>query len=203
LSQGTKLVTLSALVLPDGSQHVLAGAALTIGRSPDSDIVLRAEGVSRQHARLICGEGRWFLEDRGSLYGTFLNGMRLPLGATYLLRHADRVLIGSETLIFVNRGERHDPDETAQFDTSRLASRAVLSPFQQQVVNALCRPWLAGASFAELPSNEDIALSVGTPGATGSVKAALRRIYAKAGLHGDAPNKRGRLCEVARRQGWI
>lgn len=64
--------------------------------------------------------------------------------------------------------------------------------------------WLAGASLENLPSNEQIAAMLGTPGATGTVKAALRRIYAKAGLSDQpAHAKRRALCRVARQNGWI
>jgi hypothetical protein len=81
---------------------------------------------------------------------------------------------------------------------------AQLSPFQRQVVQCLCGPWLAGASLERLPSNEQIAAQLGTPGATGTVKAALRRIYAKAGLSGEpAHAKRRALCRVARQRGWV
>jgi hypothetical protein len=79
-----------------------------------------------------------------------------------------------------------------------------LSAFQRQVVQALCGPWLAGASLETLPSNEEIAAKLGTPDATGTVKAALRRIYAKAGLSDQPPHaKRRALCRVARQNGWI
>ena len=59
-----------------------------------------------------------------------------------------------------------------------------LSPFQRQVVEALCAGWLAGGSLDDLPTNDEIAARLGTPGATETVKAALRRAYAKAGLDG-------------------
>ena len=65
-------------------------------------------------------------------------------------------------------------------------------------------PWLAGSSLETLPSNEQIAAQLGTPGATGTVKAALRRIYAKAGLSDQpAHAKRRALCRIARQNGWI
>ena len=65
-------------------------------------------------------------------------------------------------------------------------------------------PPLAGSSLETLPSNEEIAAQLGTPGATGTVKAALRRIYAKAGLSDQpAHAKRRSLCRVARQNGWI
>jgi DNA-binding CsgD family transcriptional regulator len=55
-----------------------------------------------------------------------------------------------------------------------------------------------------LPSNEEIAARLGTPGATETVKAALRRAYAKAGLTGQPAHvKRRTLCRAARQRGWI
>ena len=60
------------------------------------------------------------------------------------------------------------------------------------------------SSLETLPSNEQIAAQLGTPGATGTVKAALRRIYAKAGLSDQpAHAKRRALCRVARQNGWV
>lgn len=192
-----------ALSLPDGTVRELE-LEFTVGRAADNDLVLATAGVSRRHVRLAEEDGRWFLEDRGSLYGTYVNGVRLQPRVLYPLRHADRIAIGSDTLVFLARDQLDDPDDTARFEVSRLAAGPDLSPFQRQVVQALCGPWLAGGSLDELPSNEEIAAQLGTPGAGESVKAALRRAYEKAGLSREsAATKRRKLCLVARRRGWI
>ncbi len=191
------------LILSDGAVRELR-AELTIGRAPDNDLVLAKPGVSRRHARLEEVDGSWFIEDCGSLYGTYLNAVRLPPRIRYSLRHADRVVVGDETLIFYARGQIDDPDDTARFQVATLAGGRELSPFQRQVVGLLCAPWLAGGSLDELPTNDDIAAELGTPGASESVKAALRRAYAKAGLSDESSaSKRRKLCLVARRRGWI
>ena len=97
-----------------------------------------------------------------------------------------------------------DADTTEPLEEVAPADPTQLSSFQRQVVQALCAPWLAGASLESLPSNEQIAALLGTPGATGTVKAALRRIYAKAGLSDQpAHAKRRALCRVARQRGWV
>lgn len=193
----------AALVLPDGSVRELAGE-LTVGREATNDLVLVKGGISRLHARLAEQDGRWFVEDRGSLYGTYLNGVRLQPRVLYSLRHADRITIGSDALVFFARGQLDDPDDTARFEVSELAPQGALSHFQRQVVQTLCAPWLAGGTLDDLPSNDEIAAALGTPGATESVKAALRRAYAKAGLGGESSSsKRRKLCLVARRSGWI
>ena len=193
----------AALILPDGTSHAL-DEELSVGRSADNDLTLTSTGVSRHHARFSLHGTRWFVEDRGSLHGTHVNGVRLQPGLAHPLRHADRVDIAGATLVFSAESATGDPDDTAHFDVQRLAASRPLSPFQAQVVRTLCEPWLAGGSADDLPSNEEIAARLGTPGATESVKAALRRVYAKAGLGDDSTaGKRRKLCVVARRRGWI
>lgn len=191
------------LTFPDGTEHELQ-RTLTIGRGGENDLPLGSPSVSREHARLSFADRRWFLEDRGSFNGTFLNGTRVQPATPLPLRHADRIGIGAETLLFSWPAQLRDPDTTEPLEEVAAADSAQLSSLQRQVVQCLCGPWLAGASLESLPSNEQIAGQLGTPGATGTVKAALRRIYAKAGLSGQpAHAKRRALCRVARQRGWV
>jgi pSer/pThr/pTyr-binding forkhead associated (FHA) protein len=191
------------LTFPDGSERELIDTT-EIGRDGENDLVLHSVAVSREHAAVALRDGRWYLEDRGSFNGTYLNGTRLVPGTPLPLRHADRIGIGGETIIFSWPAQRHDPDTTEPVEEVAGPNGPQLSAFQRQVVQALCGPWLAGASLETLPTNEEIAAQLGTPGATGTVKAALRRIYAKAGLS-DQPShaKRRALCRIARQKGWI
>ncbi|MDQ5821852.1 MAG: FHA domain-containing protein [Actinomycetota bacterium] len=191
------------LMLPDGSEHPLR-CDVTIGRGDENDLVLKTTTVSREHARLAHKDGRWFIEDLGSRNGTFVNTKRIPAHRPYSLHHADRIDVGSETLVFSWLTQSTDPDDTHSMDSLAPVASRPLSPFQQQVVGALCQPWLDGASLDRLPTNEEIAAEIGTPGAADTVKAALRRAYAKAGLTEGLPHaKRRALCRVARQRGWI
>jgi FHA domain len=191
------------LTFPDGTEHELEDG-MSIGRDPRNDLVLESASVSRDHAALTLRDDRWYVEDRGSFNGTFLNGTRVQPGTPLPLRHADRIGIGTETLIFSWPAQLEDPDTTEPLEELAGSNGAQLSSFQRQVVQCLCGPWLAGASLEALPSNEQIAAELGTPGATGTVKAALRRIYAKAGLSDQpAHAKRRALCRVARQRGWV
>lgn len=191
------------LTFPDGTELELS-KSVTIGRDASSDLQLPSPAVSREHARLTVRDGRWYVEDRGSFNGTFLNGTRVQPGTPLPLRHADRIGVGSETVLFSWPAQLEDSDRTETLEQVTPAASAQLSTFQRQVVQCLCGPWLAGASLETLPSNEQIAAQLGTPGATGTVKAALRRIYAKAGLSDQpAHAKRRALCRVARQRGWV
>ena len=55
----------------------LAKDTITIGRSPDNDIVLDDQRVSRHHARLVRQNGHFILTDLGSSNGTWLYGERI------------------------------------------------------------------------------------------------------------------------------
>jgi hypothetical protein len=191
------------LTFPDGAEHDLT-ESVSIGRDPTNDLVMESAAVSREHAAVTFRDGRWYVEDRGSFNGTYLNGTRVVPGTPLPLRHADRISIGTETLLFSWPAQLDDPDTTEPVEGVAGGNGAQLSAFQRQVVQALCGPWLAGSGLETLPSNEQIAAQLGTPGATGTVKAALRRVYAKAGL-ADQPAhaKRRALCRVARQNGWI
>ena len=191
------------LTFPDGTEHELQ-ERLTIGRGSENDLVLTSKKVSREHAEIRFDRGRWVVEDRGSFNGTFLNGTRLPLGAPAPLHHADRLGIGPETILFSWPAQAADEETTEPHEEIDGGVVPLLSSLQTQVVKCLCGPWLEGASMESLPSNEQIAALLGTPGAAGTVKATLRRVYIKAGVQ-DMPAhaKRRALCRIARQRGWI
>ena len=83
--KGTKLVVtegpLAGTVVP------LDGAQVTIGRAPDSTIVIDDDYASSRHARVYSSEGTWVVEDLGSTNGTWIERTRittptvLPVGA--------------------------------------------------------------------------------------------------------------------------
>jgi hypothetical protein len=190
------------LTFPDGTEHELR-ERLTIGRDSRNDLALPSKKVSREHAEVRFERGRWVLEDRGSFNGTFLNANRLLPGVPMPLHHADRIVIGPETILFSWPGQVADEETTEPHEVDAVDGTR-LSPLQTQVVKCLCGPWLEGASMESLPSNEQIAALLGTPGATETVKATLRRVYMKAGLQSmPAHAKRRALCRIARQRGWI
>ena len=69
----------------------------TIGRSPDCGIFLDDVTVSRKHAVLTRRDGSFFIEDLGSLNGTFLNRHRIE---TAELNDGDELQIGKYRLMF-------------------------------------------------------------------------------------------------------
>lgn len=193
----------AAVTLPDGSERRLE-AQSTVGRDEVCEVRVEGRTVSRRHALLVRRDGRWWIADTGSANGTFLNDDRVPPGVALQLHHADRIRVGAEVLLFSDPSIADDEESTDEHEEVSRAGASELSPLQRQIVSYLCEPWLAGGSLEGLPSNGEIAARLGTPDAADTVKAALRRAYAKAGLTGEpAHTKRRALCRVARQRGWI
>jgi serine phosphatase RsbU (regulator of sigma subunit)/pSer/pThr/pTyr-binding forkhead associated (FHA) protein len=74
-----------------GQQFPLDKDVLIIGRSPECDLVLPATSVSRQHARLLRIEGKWYIEDMHSRNKTHVNSEMITTRT--LLKHSDRLRI--------------------------------------------------------------------------------------------------------------
>jgi hypothetical protein len=74
---------------------------ITIGRSPENDIVLYNRLVSKSHAYLDLGSSdeAVYLVDTGSTNGTFVNNSRLAPEGNYKLADGDEISFGSETKV--------------------------------------------------------------------------------------------------------
>lgn len=74
---------------------------ITIGRSPDNDIVVYNKLASRKHAylQLSSADQACFLVDAGSSNGTFLNNTQITPHEKYQLTDADEISIGPETKV--------------------------------------------------------------------------------------------------------
>ncbi len=80
-----------------GKMFKLDRAEMVIGRSPEADIQLEDEGVSRRHAKVVVrSDGSVQLVDLNSTNGTYNNGARVDVQA---LEDGDRLQIGSATIV--------------------------------------------------------------------------------------------------------
>lgn len=91
LAPGTALL----IINPGGSEseRILINADVTtVGRHPDSDVFLDNITVSRNHARFVREGTAFYLEDLGSLNGTYVN--RRILDSRVRLAEGDEIQIG-------------------------------------------------------------------------------------------------------------
>jgi hypothetical protein len=77
-----------------------AGARTRIGRSPECEVFLDDVTVSRNHAVLVERDGSFYVEDEGSLNGTFVNRKRID---NVELANGDELQIGKYRLTFIER----------------------------------------------------------------------------------------------------
>ncbi len=81
-----------------GKRYLLNKDSMIIGRSPEADIVINEQSVSRQHARCFSHEETFEVEDKGSSNGTFINDQRIATRTK--LKDGDIVRIGTVLLKF-------------------------------------------------------------------------------------------------------
>jgi hypothetical protein len=94
------------LVVRDGEasgQHfVLREGVTSVGRHPDSDIVLDDITVSRRHVEIRVEKGVHRVKDIGSLNGTYVNQRRVDDGE---LTQGDELQVGKFRLVFLENPE--------------------------------------------------------------------------------------------------
>lgn len=73
---------------------------ITVGRSPNNDIVLPVSDVSKFHAMLREEDGAWTLTDAGSTFGTVVTGRKLEAQHPAPIRPGDDLQLGSVALTF-------------------------------------------------------------------------------------------------------
>ena len=180
-------------------QHIvdLAPAdVFSIGREPVSDISLDWDGeVSRAHAVLERVGGAWTLVDDGlSRNGSFVNGRRVH--GRRRLDDGDTITIGRTLLVYVAT-----EGEVRTTVTTPSAASPDLSPAQQRVLDALCRPALEGP-FGMPASNREIAdeLFIGVE----TVKTHMHALFVLFGVPELPQNrKRAELVRLAFERGAI
>jgi pSer/pThr/pTyr-binding forkhead associated (FHA) protein len=83
-----------------GEAFNLAGEKLTIGRSPDAEIFLDDVTVSRNHALLVRRRDGLYIDDLGSLNGTYVNRRRIE---SHRLQNGDELQVGKYKLTYLDR----------------------------------------------------------------------------------------------------
>ncbi len=99
VSQGAALVIRSGGGRA-GESFALEGERVTVGRRPDADVFLDDVTVSRDHALLIARGDDWYLDDCGSLNGTYVNRARIE---SHRLEDGDELQVGKYKLAFRSR----------------------------------------------------------------------------------------------------
>lgn len=73
----------------------------TIGRGNQNNIIIKDPYISKRHLKIVKDEGDYYLEDLGSVNGTFVNGDKIM--DVVKLKNGDRIRLGQVEFLFVSR----------------------------------------------------------------------------------------------------
>jgi pSer/pThr/pTyr-binding forkhead associated (FHA) protein len=83
-----------------GESFAIEGERMTIGRSPDAGVFLDDVTVSRNHALLVKRRDGLYIDDLGSLNGTYVNRRRIE---SHKLASGDDLQVGKYKLTYLER----------------------------------------------------------------------------------------------------
>lgn len=122
----------------DGSLWVIPveQSPFIIGRKAGVNLLLAAEGVSRQHAEIYSSPDGWQVRDCGSTNGTYVNGRRLT--GEHLLREGDYLTIAEIRFDVVEQADLSESTQiinpyTEQFE--RMIEQQAIAPCFQPLVS--------------------------------------------------------------------
>jgi hypothetical protein len=81
-----------------GETFLVSGDQMTIGRSPDAEVFLDDVTVSRNHALLVRRRDGVYIDDLGSLNGTYVNRRRIE---SHKLQDGDELQVGKYKLTYL------------------------------------------------------------------------------------------------------
>jgi pSer/pThr/pTyr-binding forkhead associated (FHA) protein len=83
-----------------GESFGIESDRMTIGRSPDAGVFLDDVTVSRNHALLVRRRDGLYIDDLGSLNGTYVNRRRIE---SHKLQNGDELQVGKYKLTYLER----------------------------------------------------------------------------------------------------
>jgi pSer/pThr/pTyr-binding forkhead associated (FHA) protein len=75
----------------------------TIGRKLDNDLVIQDVLVSRHHAEIVQRDGAYFIRDKNSTGGTYLNNKRISEAQLF---SNDLILLANTPLMFIQEDQK-------------------------------------------------------------------------------------------------
>lgn len=121
----------------EGSAIPLDGEKFVLGRNPDCDIVIVSTAVSREHAQILRIQNRYYIEDKQSRNGTFVNNQ--AINARTALKHNDKIRICDFQAAFLDQRPATPPEAVDYFEMEEREStstvEAMLSPSSNQLLD--------------------------------------------------------------------
>jgi signal transduction histidine kinase len=135
--------------------YFLKPRSYTVGRARHNDLALTEPSISKTHARIVHDDGRFFIEDKGSLHGVYVNAARVE---RMELTAGSQLQLGNVTLKFSMLGTDANTEQIAEFPwieqqqlllslVQALNSTLVLNQVLEQVLDAVMKITRAERGF--------------------------------------------------------
>ena len=90
------------------NQNIVKNIEIVKGEDDNVNIFFKDEkAISRNHCEIFQRDSQWFVEDKKSTNGTFLNGKRVT-AEEFPLKDGDKLALGKETFIFIEIEDLED-----------------------------------------------------------------------------------------------
>ncbi|MEW6014111.1 MAG: FHA domain-containing protein [Candidatus Zixiibacteriota bacterium] len=123
---------------------------LSIGRTPDNDIILENRGVSRKHAQIEFNDNAAVIIDNESLNGTFVNNRKVT---EEILHDNDTITIGKYSLIYRTEVSKTDSpaalDGTMVLKTKKQKDLVEKDKLEREIVSRMGGSVLLGEENAD------------------------------------------------------
>ena len=104
----------------DGRIVRLSGERVTVGRREDSDVQIFSDSaLSRRHAFVYRKDGQFWIEDRKSSFGTWVDGERVPVETAAPMRDGSLIRLARTTILF-HLGDPEEGELREMVERSRL-----------------------------------------------------------------------------------
>jgi pSer/pThr/pTyr-binding forkhead associated (FHA) protein len=163
------------------------GPVVRIGRSPDNDVALDEEQVSRAHVRLEHEAGVWRAVDLDSTNGTEVDGVRLRPWQPHPLAHGAAIVLAGAVRFEFLLGEHERAGGVAATVRVADAKPVRLTNAEREVLELLFVHYDEGRSAPRLATVAEVGERRFTSAA--AVKMVLQQLYDKFELTGDDRNK--------------
>jgi pSer/pThr/pTyr-binding forkhead associated (FHA) protein len=165
----------------------LSGPLVRIGRSPDNEIALDDEAISRAHLRLEHEAGVWRAVDLESTNGSEVDGTRLRPWQPVPLGHGAVILLANAVRLDFLLGEHERAGGVAATVRVADAKPVRLTHAEAEVLELLFVHYDEGRAAPRLATVAEVAERRFTSSA--AVKMVLQQLYDKFDLGGDDRNK--------------
>lgn len=99
-----KNAIMPGLEAEDGTQVAMTKIPFVIGRNEKADLTIDENTINDVHAVILENDGHYYVEDRNSVNGTYVNGREVPKGEKQEIVHDDVIEFYDKAYTFVPMG---------------------------------------------------------------------------------------------------